>query len=373
MPEGAAPDGIGRRHLSRTGFAELTRNATTRPGLLSRAAGTAALVVVLTLFVGCAPKPVSRAGFFFGTVIEVTVSGAGSAAGETALDAVFARFEELEQRLSATVAGSDVDRLGDGAGEAVSVSDDALRVLSRAFYFADLTGGAFDPTIGALVALWGIGTDGARVPSYEEIADARALVDYRRASVDEAAGTATLSHGQRADLGGIAKGYAADEARRILKGAGIEHALVNLGGNILTLGGRPQGGPWRIGLQDPFGERGDYIGVLHMTDGTAVTSGAYERYFEKDGVRYHHLLDPSTGYPARSGLASVTVVAPSSMDADALSTAAFILGPEEGMALIESLAQTGAIFVTDDRRVIVTGDLAESFKLTDETYTLQKR
>jgi len=359
--------------LSRAGFAELTWNAATRPGLFSRVAGTAALAAVLALFMGCAPKPVSRAGFFFGTVIEVTVSGSGSAAGEAALDAVFSRFEELEQRLSATVAGSDVDRLGDGAGEAVAVSDDALRVLSRAYYFAELTGGAFDPTIGPLVALWGIGSDGARVPSDEEITAARALVDYRRASVDEAAGTATLSAGQRADLGGIAKGYAADEAGRILNEAGIGHALVNLGGNILTLGGRPEGGPWRIGLQDPFGERGDYIGVLEITDGTAVTSGAYERYFEKDGVRYHHLLDPSTGYPARSGLVSVTIVAPSSTDADALSTAAFILGPEEGIALVESLAQTGAIFVTEDRRVIVTVNLAESFKLTDDTYTLQKR
>lgn len=324
------------------------------------------------LLCGCArAEAVSRTGFFFGTVVDVTVYAAGETA-EAALDAVMARFNEIEQEMSVNIAGSDVDRLNGGAGASVAVSADTINVLMRALDFAQLSGGAFDPTVEPLVALWGIGTQNARVPGADEIEAARARIDYRRVTADAAAGTVSLGNGQSVDLGGIAKGYAADEARRLLEDAGVERALLNLGGNVLTLGAKPGGTPWKIGLQDPLGEQGSYIGILEMTGGTAVTSGVYERYFMEDGRRYHHILDPSTGYPADNGLLSVTIVTDISMDADALSTAAFVLGLADGLALVRSLDGAEAVFVTTEKRIIITSGIYESFTVTDASYTIEE-
>jgi len=169
------------------------------------------------------------------------------------------------------------------------------------------------------------------------------------------------------DLGGIAKGYAGDEAIRIYKEHGLKSAYINLGGNVVVLGGRPDGSPWRIGIQNPRAPNGMYIGIVRVTDKAVVTSGDYERYFEKENVRYHHILDTKTGYPADSGLISSTIVTDVSMDADALSTAAFVLGLEEGMKLVNSLKGVEAIFITGDKRVYVTEGLKSSFTFDDES------
>jgi thiamine biosynthesis lipoprotein len=172
------------------------------------------------------------------------------------------------------------------------------------------------------------------------------------------------------DLGAIAKGYAADEVAEILKENGVQHAIINLGGNVLTIGGNMKGSPWRIGIQDPFNPRGEFMGIITIEDKTVVTSGTYERYFEQDGKRYHHILDPRTGYPAENEVASVSIITNKSMDGDGNSTSVLLLGLEEGMKFVESQEGVDAIFVTYDKKVYITSGLKDVFTVTNSQFTL---
>jgi thiamine biosynthesis lipoprotein len=269
---------------------------------------------------------------------------------------------------------SGVVAINEQAGIApVKVRADLIEVLEKALHYAALSDGAFDPTVGPLVQLWGIGTDRQRIPGDEEIARALELVNWRYVVIDRGAGTAFLwREGMALDLGAIAKGYAADEAALIARNAKVKRAIFDLGGNIVALGWREQKGkeplPWRIGIQNPLGERNAYIGVVTVHDASVVTSGVYERYFESEGKRYHHILSTANGRPVENGLLSVTIITASSTDADALSTAVFTLGFEKGKALINSIPETEAIFVFDDRSVRITGGLAGIFTLTDNEF-----
>jgi len=256
--------------------------------------------------------------------------------------------------------------------EPVKVRADLIEVLEKALRYAELSDGAFDPTVGPLVQLWGIGTDTQCIPTDREIAAALELVNWRDVVIDRAAGMVFLRRqGMALDLGAIAKGYAGDEALRIAREAKVKRAVFDLGGNIVTLGWRVQGKkekeaqPWRIGIQNPLSDRGVYMGVLPVHDTSVVTSGVYERYFESGGKRYHHILSTANGYPVDNGLLSVTIVTESSTAADALSTAVFALGFERGKALVDSIPNTEAIFIFDDRSVRITGGLAGIFKITD--------
>ncbi len=171
-------------------------------------------------------------------------------------------------------------------------------------------------------------------------------------------------------MGGIAKGYAAEEAARVLREEGVENAILDFGGDIVTIGGRPDGTPWRIGIQHPSGQRGRFIGILESRDESVVSSGAYERYFTEDGVRYHHIFDPATGYPAETDLTSVTVVGVGAMQTDALSTAIFVMGLDAGLALLESLPEYDGILATEDMRVVVTSGIADRFEVPGDEYEL---
>jgi thiamine biosynthesis lipoprotein len=309
--------------------------------------------------------------FVLGTLCSVNLFEGGSPAD---YDAVFARFQEIQavMALAAPAEGEATDlelvNLNAGIGP-VAVRGELLAVLEEARRYAELSGGAFDPTVGPLVKLWGIGSDKPRVPAADEIERALALVDWRDLVIDRAAGTAFLRRrGQSLDLGAIAKGYAADEAAAILRGGRSRRALIDLGGNIFVLGERPWRESWRIGVQDPLAERGAYLGILRVKDKSVVTSGVYERYFEEGGRRYHHILSTSNGYPVENGLLAVTIVAKRSIDADALSTACFALGPERGLALVETLPDTEAVFVGRDRNVMLSSGAAEFFTLTDGDY-----
>ena len=175
------------------------------------------------------------------------------------------------------------------------------------------------------------------------------------------------------DLGGIAKGYAADEAIRIFRQYGIKSALIDLGGNLYALGTKPDGKPWKIGLQNPFGTRGDIFATLHVVDKTLVTSGTYERYFVQDGKRYHHILDTSTGYPVENGLMSVTIISDSSIDADALSTTVFALGLKDGMELVERLKQVDAVFVSTDYKLYTSSGIKQyDFQIVNNKFKIEK-
>jgi thiamine biosynthesis lipoprotein len=285
-------------------------------------------------------------------------------------DDIFKRIREIENLMSVNIPVSDVSRINAAAGtQPVQVHEDVYKVIERALHYAQISGGAFDPTVGPLVSLWGIGGGNPRVPSQAEIEQVLPLINWRNIELDAQTRSVFLTRrGMSLDLGAIAKGYAADEAAAIIKRAGIKRAIIDLGGNIVVLGERKDGNLWRVGVQNPNENRNEYIGILQITERSIVTSGVYERFFEEEGIRYHHIFSPSTGYPADNGLLSVTITAPNSMDADALSTTVFVLGYVRGSALIESLTETEAVFIFNDLSVRKT--YGADFSLTDKSFRL---
>ena len=354
-----------------------------------------ALVLLPFLLAACGKPPPLQREFVLDTVCMVNLYESGSS---RLYSRIFSRIREIDRTMTA-FEGEFQDMMG-GRGnfepdskaaaayrnaaetlasgvvainrlagiEPVRVRSDLLEVLGKALHFAELSGGAFDPTVGPLVKLWSIGTDSQRIPDDDEIAAALALVDWRDLVIDREAGTAFLRReGMALDLGAIAKGYAADEAVRIARDGGVQRAVFDLGGNIAVLGwrGKNRGEmlPWRVGIQDPLTGRGEStIGVLQIHDTSVVTSGVYERYFEANGKRYHHLLSTENGCPVENGLLSVTIVTGSSTDADALSTAVFTMGFERGKALIDSIDDAEAIFIFDDSSVQITEGLEGIFQ-----------
>ncbi|GHV51779.1 FAD:protein FMN transferase [Spirochaetia bacterium] len=333
---------------------------------------TLALFFFLVNLSSCSQSIPAQAELVLGTICSVNLFEGGT---QKRYAAIFARLREIEDVMSANMAGTDLDRINRNAGIApVEVDPELIAVLEQALYYAEASDGAFDPTVGPLVKLWGIGSDNARVPAQGEIDSALALIDRRDLIIDRAAGTAFLRRpGMALDLGAIAKGYAADEAVRLAEQNGVKRALIDLGGNIFAYGARAPGGsePWRIGIQDPRDARGAYIGVLRGINKSVVTSGIYERYFEDDnGIHYHHLLSTHDGYPVNSGLLSVTIIADHSIDADGLSTSAFTLGYERGRALVESVPGADAIFIFEDLGVRLTAGAAETFTLSNTEYYL---
>ncbi len=316
-----------------------------------------------------ANREVTRSEFLMGTWIETKVYGYRA---NKALDQVYARLAEIEKKMTINAAGSEIDAVNAAAGKSpIRVSPDTFSVVAKAISYSSLTGGRFDPTIQPIVSLWRIGFPDARVPEPQEIQSALRLVGYQGVQLEKDGSTIYLTKpGMGIDLGGIAKGYAADEAVKILKENGIKSALVSLGGNIYVIGSRPDGAPWRIGVQDPVDARNSYLGIVQITDATLVTSGAYERYLEANGKRYHHIIDPLTGYPAESDLISTTIVTKSSIDADALSTSLFVLGRVKGLELVKQLPGVDVILVDRDNRVYVSDGLRDRFTMTSESYRL---
>ncbi len=315
--------------------------------------------------------PLSRTqANLLGTVCTVTLYGGGK---EADLDAAFSRLKAIQDEMSVDIPTSDVSAVNQAAGEhAVKVSQDTFTVISEGLVFSRKGDGAFDITVGPLVKLWGIGTDKAHIPPESQIKATLPLLGWRDVVLDEANRTVFLTRrGMALDLGAIAKGFAADAVARVLQGRGIAHALIDLGGNILTVGLKLDGSRWRIGIQDPLKTRGEYLGILEAGQTSVVTSGVYERFFIKDGVRYHHILDTKTGSPVRNGLLSVSIITPNSMIADGYSTLIFALGLEKGSALLQKEG-VGGIFVMEDHQVYVTPDLRGVFTLTSKDYRLMK-
>jgi thiamine biosynthesis lipoprotein len=258
-----------------------------------------------------------------------------------------------------------ISKINRAAGsEPVSVDMDTFEVLRLSKLYSDLTEGAFDVTVGPLADLWREAIREQRLPTDEGVWNALKLVGWRDMEIDEGTSTVRLRQpGQRIDLGGIAKGYAADGLKERLKARGVRRALLDLGGTVATLGCRLP-----VGVRDPFRPDGAPMGTLMLEDRVAVTSGVYERCAWVDGRRYHHIADPRTGYPAQSGLVSVTLVGERGAALDALATAALILGPERTMPLLKAQSMD-AVFVTDQGQVLVTRGLKNQFRLLNKTNT----
>ncbi len=296
----------------------------------------------------------------FGTVNGLCIYGTDRT---ELLDRVKQRMQDLECKLSVFRPDSEIWALNRSAGkQPVPVSRETFRILAAAKECSALSGGAFAVTVRPLTALWKIGKPGSALPEPEKIGAAKALINDSALILDAAAQTAFLSiPGQGVDLGGIAKGYAADEIRSLLTREGVTSALINLGGNIVAVGAGSDGRPWQIGIQNPASVRGEVLGTVAVVNKTMVTSGRNEHFFLKDGICYHHLMDPRTGRPALSGLLSVTVIGENSMEADALSTAAFVLGLREGMALLNR-CRAEAVFATDDYQIFLSRGMVSQFK-----------
>lgn len=311
------------------------------------------LICILSfLLSGCnfkAQEPISKTGFYFDTVISITIYDSND---QTLLEQCFTHCEELENLLSRTIPTSDISRINAADGAPVVVSDTTIELLKQGIYYGQLTDGAFDITIAPLSDVWNFKENMGELPSDDTITEALSHVSYKTIQID--GNTVTLTDPQAAiDLGGIAKGYIADVLKEFLKSKGVQSALIDLGGNIVTLGTKPDGTAFQIGIKKPFDTK-EVITSVSASDLSVVTSGSYERYFEVDGVKYHHILDTKSGYPSSTGLLSVTILSKKSIEGDALSTSCFALGLEKGRSLIDSLEGIDAIFITEDYKVIDT-------------------
>lgn len=312
--------------------------------------------VLMFSFTACSgpvkSEPQTMTGMYFDTVVTIEAWGAD----QDVMDHCRELCEYYEQLLSAHIETSEVSAINRAKGQPVTVSEDTAEVIELGCRFGELSGGKFDITIAAASSLWDFhDSESPRLPDAQTLQEAVSHIDYRCVQVDGC--TVTLTDpAARLDLGGIAKGYIADRIKEYLESEGIGHALINLGGNMLAVGGKYDGSDFRIGIQKPFAESGTILASLQISGQSVVSSGNYERYFEQDGMIYHHILDPATGYPADTGLYQVTVISDSSAQGDALSTTCFLLGLDKGMELIQSLDGVEAIFVTADMKIHTTSD-----------------
>lgn len=315
------------------------------------------LLLLLALSACAAPaKPVSGVGYYFDTVVTITLNG-GSQELLTELWQACGRYERL---LSKTVAGSDIDRINRAEGATVTVDPETWAILRRAKEISAMTDGAFRVTIAPLSALWDFTGGTMRMPTERERLAALPLTDDSRLVLGEGS-TVTLPAGMQLDLGGIAKGYIADQLARMVRERGVTGTL-NFGGNVYAVGVKDGGAPFRIGIADPS-QPEQAMAVVSVRDASVVTSGTYERCFTRDGVTYHHILDPATGLPADTGIASATIVSSSSMDADALATACVVLGREKALRLLEREGYDGLLIDTQGQAEATKG-FAERYALT---------
>lgn len=305
------------------------------------------------LLSGCTPKNKSTANYLsdtrvcLDTFITITIYGSGD---KDILENSFALVNKYQDIFSRTLNYSELYKINSTHEKKIPISPEMADILRISLEYSEKTNGAFDPTIGVVSSLWDFKADSPSLPGEDRLKKALEHIDYRNISLEnEGEQTYLIKKDTSAvlELGGIAKGYIADRVKEYLESSGIESALIDLGGNILCVGEKTDGSPFRVGVLKPFTDN-SYLTVLDVKDASLVTSGSYQRYFKKDNKLYHHILNPSTGMPVDNGLLSVTILTKHSVDADALSTSCFILGPEKGMELINSLEDTEAVFVDED-------------------------
>lgn len=303
--------------------------------------------------------------FAMDTTLDFIIRGRGEEQAKKDVAAAYALAKDIEAHASLFEPESDVSKVNAGAGKsAVKVQADALYMVEKSVEYGDKTGGAFDITITPVEALWGFYDQKYRVPSDVEIASALQLVNYKDIVVDHNASTVMLKKtGMRMDLGGVAKGYAVEVMCKLLERRGVKSALVNFGGAVGTIGKRANGGAWVVGIRSARGQSGDLAGSMLVSDNYVSSSGDYERFFIRNGVRYCHILDPRTGKQP-GGVVSVTVVGSNSTVNDILSTALFVMGPSIGKQFIETQSGCDALFIEDDTKTEITPGMTAKYHLT---------
>ena len=334
----------------------------------------AIIIVFILIFIfttGKFERPeLVKSSYALGTIINLKVSGRR---GEKAIKEAIEKLNAIDDKMSVFKEESDISKITSKAGvNSETVSKDTYFVVKKAVEYSKILEGTFDPTIRPLVKLWSIGTKEESIPEKSQIEETLKLVNYKDVILDENDHSIMLKHKKQAlDVGGIAKGFAADEVRDIFYKHKIKSALIDLGGNIFALGNKDDGTPWKVGIQNPFKPRGEYIGILSVKNKSVVTSGNYEKYFIKDGERFHHIIDPKTGYPSQSKIISATIISDNSIDGDGLSTGVYILGIDKALKIIEAIEGIDAIFITEDKKVYKTSGIDKNIlTLTDEEFIL---
>lgn len=343
------------------------------------------LAIGLSLFliipmVSCSKKDekVDKYATKMDTIMHLTAYGPNAS---EAIDEAFKRVDEIEKIASSSIETSDVNKINEAAGkEYVKVHPEIVKIIKTSIEYSKISNGAFDITVSPLIKLWGIGTEQERVPADSEIKEKLALVGYKNISINESDNSVKLMKaGMAIDLGGVAKGFTADEIVKVFKKYGVNSAIINLGGSsIYTLGVKPDKTQWSVAIQNPRKEKNEgNIGIVKLNQGALSTSGDYQRFFIKDGKRYHHILDPFTGYPADAGVMSDTIRIDSSipdcnMLADILTKVTFVSGVEKGMKIIDSIEGISCMAVTTDFKIYKSSkwdtkleDLSSDFKLAN--------
>lgn len=306
----------------------------------------ALFILISTLFVGCGEEPRTVSGVYFDTLVQL------SAYGGDVPDEALELCEKYDGLLSVTNQNSDIYKLNQ-LGE-YTVKDETLEIIKIALEYGDKSGGLFDISVRPLTALWNFGAEKPALPQKSKLLKALKTVDYTKIKIQ--GNKVTLPSGGGIDLGGIAKGYIADKIAEIYTSKALS-GIINLGGNVLTVGKKPDNKPFKIGIKKPFSEQ-ETICLLELAEGSAVTCGIYERYFEYDGEIYHHILNPKTGYPQKNNLHSVTVISKNSTDADPLSTTLFLMGEKRAKEHLNNLADTEAIFIRTDGTISLSNGLS---------------
>jgi thiamine biosynthesis lipoprotein len=343
------------------------------------------IIILCTLLIfvlaGCskqdqkADQRVDKTAVKMDTVVQLKVYGPKA---NEAIEAAFTRIDEIEQMASNTIETSDISKINKAAGkEYIKVHPEIIKMIKTATKYSELSNGAFDITGGPMIKLWGIGTNNARVPTNEEIKSNLPLVGYKNISIDETDNSIKLlKEGMSIDLGGIAKGFTADEVIKVLKKYGVTNALISLGGSsIYTLGDKPDGTPWSIGVQHPRKERDQgNLAIIRLSRQAIATSGDYERFFIKDDKRYHHILNLTTGYPTDNGVMSDTIIIDgdipdSNMLADILTKVVFVSGIEKGFKVIDGIPGVSCIAVTSDYKIYKSAGWKSELSDLDPEFT----
>lgn len=329
------------------------------------------VIIICILFCGCQVKNdmAEIQMFAMDTFIDLKAQGEN---GEKALLEAEKEINRLEKLFSPTIEQSEIFTINQyAAKQTVTVSKDTFDLIEKAKEYCNITEGAFDITIAPVVKAWGFTEEVKRVPTDEEIQQKLQLVDNNKLHIDKQNSTVYLENENMSiDLGGIAKGYASDKVNEILKKNDVSSAVISLGGNVSVTGKRPDGTKWRIAVQDPMNREG-YVGILNVEDTSVITSGVYQRFFEQDGKKYHHIIDTKTGKPTQTGLLSVTIVCDDGAMADALSTSVMVAGLQKGSELWRKLGNFGMIVITDSNEMYISEDIEDIFEVSDDIeYTI---
>ncbi|MDM8533410.1 FAD:protein FMN transferase [Clostridiaceae bacterium HSG29] len=327
------------------------------------------ILIITVLLTGCQKQNdfIENNNLKFGTIINIKIFNYND---NSIFSDIYDLLDDIENKMSTNIDNSEVNRINNlSNNQQINLSNSTSEVIKKGLYYSNLSNGNFDISIEPLVNLWAIGTENEKIPSNNDIENTVKHIDYKKININENIFYFS-DENMSIDLGGIAKGYAADKVAELLIENSINKALISLGGNIYALGSNESDEPWKVGIKNPFSNESEIIGYVNVINKSVVTSGIYERYFIEDNKRYHHILNPFTGYPYENDIFGVTIISDNSIDGDALSTIAFSYGIKKGLDFINSLENVDAIFISKDKEVFITKNL-NSFVITNDKFTIK--